>query len=115
MVSLCHWRTPSVGKEGQHSLSARRYTLFADGGRGRPGFARSQSVIHSRRDRGPRSAAIGTSEAREPTNACELEWAWLCWLSASAVGVPDAETENDSAVGAETEVEVRKEEDSENM
>lgn len=35
-----------------HSLSARRYTDFAEGGRDRPGLVRSHSAIHSLRDLG---------------------------------------------------------------
>lgn len=51
-------------------LSARRYTDFAEGGRGRPGLLRSQSATQSLRVRGPAMVEVDDATVSE---GC-------CWL-----------------------------------
>ena len=71
-----------------YSLSARRYTDFALGGRGRSGLLRSQSAIQSLRERAAKASADDTENedcdcCPPPTRANAGGW----FSDASAEGV----------------------------
>ena len=54
----------------QYSLSARRYTDFALGGRGRSGLLRSQSAIQSLRERAANASADDAEAENDDCDCC---------------------------------------------